>query len=119
MVDAPFPLPAHRTGSVEQEAHLVTPPRPTSPVPISGLSALLELVEWCHARRRSGPQGGSSCVDPEPSLSPPAPDRSSWPPGPAPVLADVDHRILGTLSRIAAQQLAGPPAIPEATHERS
>ena len=28
-------------------------------------------------------------------------------------------RILGTLSRIVAQQLVGPPAIQEATHERS
>jgi hypothetical protein len=28
-------------------------------------------------------------------------------------------RILGTLSRIVAQQLVGPPAIQEANHERS
>ena len=29
------------------------------------------------------------------------------------------ERILGTLSRIVAQQLVGPPSIQEATHERS
>src|SRR5262249_56182614 len=81
------------SGSVEQETHLVTPPRPPSEVPIIGFSALLQLVEWCHLHRQRSPHGGSSCVDPEPSLSPPAPDRSSPSSGPAPALVDVDRRI--------------------------
>jgi hypothetical protein len=87
------PWSSHRSGSVKQETHLVTSPRPTSQVPIIGFSALLQLVEWCHVRRQRGQQGGPSCVDPEPPLSPPAPDRSSPSPGSAPVLADVDRRI--------------------------
>jgi hypothetical protein len=41
-------VPPRSSGSVEQETHLVTPPRPTSEVPIIGFSALLQLVEWCH-----------------------------------------------------------------------
>src|SRR5271157_2626538 len=54
----------HRSGRVEQETHLVTPPRPTSQVPIIGFSALLQLVEWYQVRLRRNQQGGSSCVDP-------------------------------------------------------
>src|SRR5271157_2036548 len=67
----------HRSGRVEQETHLVTPPRATSEVPIIGFSALLQLVEWYQVRLRRDQQGGSSCVDPEPPLSPPAPDQGS------------------------------------------
>src|SRR5271166_3062191 len=81
------------SGSVEQETHLVTPPRPTSQEPIIGLSALLQLVEWYQVRLRRDQQGGSSCVDPEPPLSPPAPDQGSPPPQSAPALAQLDRRI--------------------------
>src|SRR5208337_2724418 len=56
----------HRSGRVEQETHLVTPPRSTSQVPIIGFSALLQLVEWYQVRLRRDQQGGSSCVDPQP-----------------------------------------------------
>ena len=80
-------------GSVKQETHLVTSPRPASQAPIIGFSALLQLVEWCHVRRQKGQQGGPSCVVPEQPLSPPAPDRSSPSPNSAPVLVDVDRRI--------------------------
>ena len=83
----------HRSGRVEQEAHLVTPPRPTSQVPIIGFSALLQLVEWYQIRLRRDQQGGSSCVDPEPPLSPPAPDQGSPSPQSAPALAQLDRRI--------------------------
>ena len=83
----------HRSGRVEQETHLVTPPRPTSQVPIIGFSALLQLVEWYQVRLRRDQQGGSSCVDPEPPLSPPAPAQGSPSPQSAPALAQLDRRI--------------------------
>ncbi len=89
-----FPTQApHRSGRVEQETHLVTPPRPTSQVPIIGFSALLQLVEWYQVRLRRNQQGGSSCVDPQPPLSPPAPDQGSPSPQSAPALAQLDRRI--------------------------
>jgi hypothetical protein len=110
-------------GSVEQETHLVTLPRSTSQVPIIGFSALLQLVEWCHARRRSGKQGGSSCVDPEPPPSPPRPIRPARRLVPSQLWLNLTvesrARILSTLSRIVAQQLATPPVVQEATHERN
>jgi len=83
----------HRSGRVEQETHLVTPPRPTSQVPIIGFSALLQLVEWYQVRLRRDQQGGSSCVDPQPPLSPPAPAQGSPSPQSAPALAQLDRRI--------------------------
>src|SRR5271166_5725706 len=83
----------HRSGRVEQETHLVTPPRPTSQVPIIGFSALLQLVEWYQVRLRRNQQGGSSCVDPQPPLSPPASDQGSPSPQSAPALAQLDRRI--------------------------
>ena len=118
-----LPWGSHRSGCVEQETHLVTPPRPTSQVPIIGFSALLQLVEWCHVRRQRGQQGGSSCVDPEPPLSPPRPIGRARPLVPRQfwltLTVESRERILGTLSRIVAQQLAAPPAIQEATNERN
>jgi hypothetical protein len=80
-------------GSVKQETHLVTPPRSTAQEPIIGFAALLRVVEWYHVRRQKGQQGGPSCVNPEPSLSPPAPDQSSPSPRSAPSLARPDRRI--------------------------
>ena len=110
------------SGRVKQETHLVTPPRPTSQVPIIGFSALLQLVEWYQVRLQRDQQGGSSCVDPEPPLSPPVPDqpvpsilRQLW----LSLTVESRERILGTLSRVVAQQLAAPPAIQEATNERN
>jgi hypothetical protein len=91
--DEPDASSTGTSGSVEQKTHLVTPPRPTSEVPIIGFSTLLQLVDWCHVRRQRSQQGGSPCVDSEPSLSPPALDRSSASPGSSPVLADADRRI--------------------------
>ena len=111
------------SGRVEQETHLVTPPRPTSQVPIIGFSALLQLVEWYQVRLRRDQQGGSSCVDPQPPLSPPRPLRAARPLNPRQLWLSLTvesrERILGTLSRVVAQQLAAPPAIQEATNERN
>src|SRR5271157_563078 len=42
----PFPHPAHRTGSVQQKTHLVTPPRPISEVPITPTSAAEKSVTF-------------------------------------------------------------------------
>ena len=55
------------------------------------------------------------CPPPRPSsrARPRAP-RQLW----LTLTAESRQRILGTLSRIVAQQLAVPPAIQEATHER-
>ena len=111
------------SGSVKQETHLVTSPRSTFQVPIIGFSALLQLVEWCHVRRQRRQQGGSSCVDPEPPLSPPRPigrarllvPRQFW----LTLTVESRERILGTLSRIVTQQLTAPPAIREVTNERN
>src|SRR5271157_4164762 len=88
-----LPQGSRGSGRVEQETHLVTPPRATSQVPIIGFSALLQLVEWYQVRLRRDQQGGSSCVDPEPPLSPPAPDQGSPSPQSAPALAQLDRRI--------------------------
>src|SRR5271166_5361224 len=44
----------HRSGRVEQETHLVTPPRPTSQVPIIGFSALLQLLHFPRKHRTCG-----------------------------------------------------------------
>src|SRR5271166_2252021 len=114
-----------KPGRVEQETHLVTPPRPTSQVPIIGFSALLQLVEWYQVRLRRDQQGGSSCVGPQPPLSPPPPRpiRAARPLNPRQLWLSLTvesrERILGTLSRVVAQQLAAPPAIQEATNERN
>src|SRR5271155_2868587 len=59
----------------EQTAHLVTPIQAPSTLPIIGLPALLRLVEWYQERERKTLQGGSSCENLEPPLSPPAPQR--------------------------------------------
>ena len=57
------------------------------------------------------------------TTAPPALDQSSLSPRQAPGLADPVHRIPranpGALSRIVAQQLAAPPANPEATNDRT
>jgi hypothetical protein len=82
-------------GSVERKTRLVTSTRSTSQVPMIGFAALLHLAEWCHVRRQKGQQGGPSCVDPEPSLSPPAPDQSSSSPRSAPAVVELGHRITG------------------------
>ena len=54
---------------------------------------------------------------------PPAPDQGSPSPQSAQLWLSLTvesrERILGTLSRIVAQQLAAPPAIQEATNERN
>jgi hypothetical protein len=92
VADAPFPLPAHRTGSVEQTAHPVTPPPSPSDLPIIGLPALLQLVDWFHQRRLNTQPGGPSCLDTTPPPSPPAPDLGSSPAGPTPPLADTPRR---------------------------
>src|SRR5271166_4974477 len=118
-----LPRGSHRFGSVKLETHSVTSPRSTFQVPIIGLSALLQLVEWCHVRRQRGQQGGPSCVDPEPPLSPPRPIGRARPLVPRrfwlTLTVESRKRILGTLSRIVAQQLTAPPAIRESTNERN
>ena len=73
-----LPQGPHRSGCGEHNAHLVTPGQIPPTLPIIGLPALLRLVEWYQERRRNTQQGGLSCVNFEPSLSPPRQqDRSS------------------------------------------
>jgi hypothetical protein len=57
-----------------------------------GLAALLQLVDWYHARGLKNQQGGLSCVDVEPPLSPPAPEQTDPPHRPTPVLAGPARR---------------------------
>ena len=68
-----------QSGFEKQNTHLVTPGQIRPAVPIIGLPALLRLVEWYQERRRNTQQGGLSCANLEPPLSPPAPqqDKSS------------------------------------------
>ena len=110
------------SGSVEHKTHIVTPTRPLSPMPIIGVSALLQLVEWCQLRRQKGQPGGPSCVVSEPPLSPP-PDPSSPSSRPAPLwtslTVEAQKRILVTLSRIVVQQLVATSAVQEVTNEPS
>ena len=62
-------------------------------------------------------------VGPQPPLSPPRPIRAARPLNPRQLWLSLTvesrERILGTLSRVVAQQLAAPPAIQEATNERN
>jgi hypothetical protein len=76
---APFPHPAHQTGCEEQKTHLVTPGQIAPTLPIIGLSALLGLVEWYEEHRRKTQQGGLSCTNLVPPLSPPAPQQGKPP----------------------------------------
>jgi hypothetical protein len=48
------------SGSVEQTARPVTPPPSPSEWPLIGLPALLQLVDWFHARRQKAQRGGPS-----------------------------------------------------------
>jgi hypothetical protein len=79
-------------GRVEQTARLVTLPTPPPESPIIGLPALLQLVDWFHARRLKAQHGGPSCLDIRAPLSPPAPDCGSFSAEPAPALADAPRR---------------------------
>src|SRR5512135_2172929 len=55
----------------------VLPRRSSCDLPIIAVPALLRLAEWCQARRRMAPLGGSPCVTPEPDPSPPAPGTAN------------------------------------------
>jgi hypothetical protein len=86
-------------GRAEQTAHLVTPRQTPSELPIIGLPALLQLVEWHQKRRRSNPQGGLSCANLEPSLSPPAPEPTRPSSRSPAALVDLPRRATRTNSR--------------------
>src|ERR1700733_11489098 len=67
------------SGREEQKTHLVTPGQIAPTLPIIGLSALLGLVEWYEEHRRKTQQGGLSCTNLVPPLSPPAPQQGKPP----------------------------------------
>ena len=67
------------SGRVHQNAAVVTPSPAASELPIIAVAALLQLVDWYHARRQRNLPGGASCVNPEPPLSPPAPANTPAP----------------------------------------
>ena len=87
-----------------------------------GLVALLQLVDWYHARGPSNQQGGLSCVAVEPPLSPPTPDRADPAERPTQfwlaLLAGQRERIVHALSRVVVQQLTKPPPALEVIHEQ-
>ena len=64
---------SHRSGRVHHNAPVVTSSQPYSESPIIAVSALLQLVGWAAARGQFNLQGGSSCLNVESSLFPPAP----------------------------------------------
>jgi len=66
-------------GRAQQAAPVVTSLPAAAAQPMIGVAALLQLVDWLHARRPRHPQGGSSCVNLEPPLSPPAPAPGNTP----------------------------------------
>jgi hypothetical protein len=113
----------HRSGRGEQTAHLVTPGQTLSTLPIIGLPALLRLVEWYQERRRKTQQGGLSCPDLEPPLSPARRGNVSRQPIPHRLWVTFPverrERILSTLTHVVAQQLAKPTDLKEVTHECS
>ena len=81
-----------QSGRVKQTAPAVTDSEGSAELPIIGLAALLQLVDWCEARGLKDLQGGPSCVDVVQPLSPPAPDRASPTNRPSPALADSGRR---------------------------
>jgi hypothetical protein len=87
------------SGSGEQTAHLVTPGQTPSTLPIIGVPALLRLVEWYQERRRKTQQGGLSCANLEPPLSPPAPQQGRSPSHSPPALGNLPRRATRTNSR--------------------
>ena len=80
-------------------------------------------MEWYQERRQNTQQGGLSCDNLEPPLSPPRRSKVSRQSNPQRlwVTFPVEQReqILRALTRVVAQQLAKPPDMKEVTHERS
>ena len=80
-------------------------------------------MEWYQERRRNTQQGGLSCTNLEPPLSPPRRSKVNRQPIPQRlwVTFPVEQReqILSALIGVVAQQLAKPPDFKEVTHERS
>jgi hypothetical protein len=110
-------------GCEEQKTHLVTPGQIAPTLPIIGLSALLGLVEWYEEHRRKTQQGGLSCTNLEPPLSPPRRNIVNRHPNSQQLWVTLPvtqrERILSALTRIVAQQLAKPPDVKEVTQECS
>jgi hypothetical protein len=88
-----------------------------------GVAALLQLVDWLHARTPRHLQGGSSCVNLEPPLSPPRPLQVTLPSKPNQLWlalpADNRAQLLLALSRVVAAHLAPPPVQREVTNEQA
>ena len=86
------------------------------------VSALLQLVDWYHARVPRKEQGGASCVNREPPLSPPRLNRPKRPTKPCQLWlvlpAENRDQILNALSRVVAEHLTRLPVLREVTHER-
>ena len=87
------------SGSVKQNAHLVTPGQIPPTQPIIELPALLRLVEWHQDRRRRTQQGGLSCSNLEPPSSPPAPREGKQSSQFSAALGDLPYRASRTNSQ--------------------
>lgn len=76
----------------------------------------MSAAHWVHKEGHHASISNHRCPPPRPSgrFGSPVP-RRFW----LTLTIEARARILSTLSRIVAQQLVGPPAIQEATHERS
>src|ERR1700687_2962068 len=80
------------SGRVDQTTPVVTSSPAAAALPMIGVAALLQLVNWYHARGPRHQQGGSSCVNLERPLSPPAPAQSNTPEQSEPTVAGVAGR---------------------------
>ena len=75
---SPVPAPAHTAAAIapgrrnKQTTPEVQPCRPSPPLPIIGVPALLKLADWSRRRREQPQHGGSSC-EAIPPVQPPAP----------------------------------------------
>src|SRR5215470_15164766 len=71
--------PIRTSGRVNQDAPLVAVALAATELPRIGVEALLQLADWYHARGQTNPPGGSTCVNHDPLLSPPAPAQAETP----------------------------------------
>src|SRR6266404_5461423 len=92
------------TGRMHQAAPVVTSSPADAALARIGVAALLQLVDWYHARGQKHQPGGSSCVSPEPPLSPPRPHRPLPPSNPSELWLALPganrEQILNALSRV-------------------
>src|SRR5580693_659463 len=97
------------SGRVHQTAPVVTSSQAAVELPIIDVAALLQLVDWYQAHELRNQQGGSSCVNREPPLSPPAPEPAETPQQSRPTVAGPGRRKPRTNSQRAQPRRGRTP----------